>query len=75
MLLEPGPDQAELRDLIGHQSHWVLATDDCRATVAALKERGVTVAREVEDMPWGVQAIIEDLYGNALALVQPRGAA
>ncbi|WP_227374604.1 hypothetical protein [Haladaptatus halobius] len=51
---------------------WVLETDDCRGTVADLKARGVTVTSAPEEVPWGVSAMVEDLYGNPYNLVESR---
>jgi uncharacterized glyoxalase superfamily protein PhnB len=57
---------------IGGETLWVFDTADAKAACAALKERGVKFVNELEDQPWGAQAIIEDLYGNEFVIVQPR---
>ena len=78
VLQEPNEDfhgverAAELRSQIGQGTTTVLAVDDCRDTIATLKERGVTVTTEPEEVPWGVHANIEDLYGNPYNLVETR---
>ena len=41
---------------------------DVRGTVDQLSERGVTVAMEPGDLPWGTFAAIEDPDGNRLGL-------
>jgi hypothetical protein len=46
-------------------------TDDCRATYALLKERGVSFSEAPEARPFGLQAVFQDLYGNSDALLQP----
>ena len=32
----------------------------------------ILLAREVQDQPWGRVAVIEDLYGNLIDLIEPR---
>ena len=32
---------------------------------------GATIVLEPEDVPWGVQVVFEDLYGNSHVLLQP----
>ena len=51
---------------------FVFAPDDCRKEVEELRWRGVKITGEPEDVPWGVQAIFEDLYGNSHVLVEQR---
>ena len=63
---------AELRERIGQGTTTVLATDDCRGTVAELDERGVTVTTPPEEVPWGVHANVVDCYGNPYNLVEER---
>ena len=59
-------------DLIGKQSHWVFETDDCQKTYEMLVERGVKFAGPPEKLPWGTQAMFEDLYGNRFILMGGR---
>ncbi|MFC7202340.1 VOC family protein [Haloferax namakaokahaiae] len=61
---------AEMRDRIGKATPTVLAVDDCRATVAELRDRGVEITLEPEEMPWGTHANIVDLYGNPYNLLE-----
>lgn len=77
VLQEPTPefhgDRAEtLRARVGEGTTWVLETDDCRATCEQLQARGVTVTSPPEEVPWGVSAVVEDLYGNPYNLLEPR---
>lgn len=65
------PEDTERQAVVGRQMLGVLRTDDCRGDVEAMRARGVTVSREPEAVPWGIQAVVEDCYGNPLALVQP----
>jgi predicted enzyme related to lactoylglutathione lyase len=61
----------ELRSSIGQQHNWVFGIDDCEATHALLSGRGVKFIAEPRQLPWGCQAIIEDLYGNHIVLRGP----
>lgn len=65
-----GDDAAAMRERVGESPITVFAVDDCRETVATLRERGVTVTREPEEQPWGVTAVVEDCYGNPYDLVE-----
>ena len=47
-------------------------SDDCRAQVGDLKNKGVKITLEPEEQPWGVKAVFEDLYGNSHVLLEPR---
>jgi uncharacterized glyoxalase superfamily protein PhnB len=50
-----------------------LTTEDCRATVAELKSRGVQFTEEPEDRPYGLDAGFRDPSGNSFRLTQLRG--
>ena len=50
-----------------------LTTEDCRATVAELKSRGVQFTEEPEDRPYGLDAGFRDPSGNNFRLTQLRG--
>ena len=58
-------------DLIGKNPTAVLNTEDCRATYADLKARGVEFTEPPQTRPFGLQAVFKDLYGNSYALLQP----
>ncbi|RMD79922.1 MAG: lactoylglutathione lyase [Gammaproteobacteria bacterium] len=60
------------RGWVGQGTLWVLEVDDCRATVEELKGRGVKVLSEPQEAPWGVSAVVEDLYGNPYSLLERR---
>jgi hypothetical protein len=47
-----------------------LETDDCRKEYKALKAKGVKFYGKPEVQAWGVDVVLEDLYGNLLDLVQ-----
>jgi hypothetical protein len=48
-----------------------LQVDDCRKTHAELVAKGVEFVQEPADRPYGVEAIIRDVSGNWLVLVEP----
>jgi catechol 2,3-dioxygenase-like lactoylglutathione lyase family enzyme len=49
-----------------------LMTDDLDATLAALRDRGVTVASEPSDEGWGVLASVEVPGYGPIGLYEPR---
>jgi len=51
----------------------VIHTDDCRLDYEEMKSRGVHFFGEPNDVPWGVEVVFEDLYGNRFDLVQHNG--
>ncbi|GGD97760.1 VOC family protein [Paenibacillus nasutitermitis] len=51
----------------------VVHTNDCRRDYSMMKSKGVTFFGEPADVPWGVEVVFEDLYGNRLDLVQHNG--
>src|SRR5215470_15857575 len=57
---------------VGHGTTWVLETDDCRKEHAAMAARGVRFSDEPKELPWGVSALFEDLYGNPYNLLELR---
>jgi catechol 2,3-dioxygenase-like lactoylglutathione lyase family enzyme len=67
-----GDDAGERAKLIGKQPGWVIVTDDCRSECAQLEARGVKIVDPPMEMPWGVSALIADLYGNVHNLLEPR---
>jgi len=66
------PEAEALLARVGQGTTWVLETDDCRGDAAAMKARGVRFTSEPSELPWGVSAVFEDLYGNKYNLLQPR---
>ncbi|SHK38108.1 VOC family protein [Desulforamulus aeronauticus] len=55
---------------VGKVSAWVFGTDNCSQEVVTLKERGVQILSEPEEVPWGIQAAFADPYGNTFVLVE-----
>jgi uncharacterized glyoxalase superfamily protein PhnB len=49
----------------------VLTTDNADQTHADLKAKGVELMGEPENMPWGRQFYLKDLYGNLISILQP----
>lgn len=64
-------DPAERVAMIGKQPGWVVLTENCVETCGNLKEQGVKIISEPMEMPWGMSAVFEDLYGNQHNLVGP----
>jgi len=75
-VVAPDPDRYDpemvetYESWIGGLPPLVLATADCRATVAELASRGVTVTEEPVDLPWGVSAMVADPWGNEFNVMQ-----
>ncbi len=49
----------------------VFKTDDCQATYATLKDRGVEFMQPPAERPYGIEALLKDNSGNWFSLVQP----
>ncbi len=49
----------------------VFGSDSCRGDTEALRSKGVTIRQGPEDVPWGVQTVFEDPYGNPNVIVEP----
>ncbi len=57
---------------IGHNPTWVFHVDDCRKTLETLRAKGVVILEEATESPWGISALIRDLYGNLFTLTQTK---
>jgi len=67
-----GPDlYAVMSQRIGRTNGLVLTTTDCAGAHRELLSRGVRFLSEPTELPWGITATFEDLYGNILILFQP----
>ena len=70
-------DTPEKMERVGTQASnhvfLVVHTDDCRRDYEAMKSRGVEFFGEPQEVPWGVEVVFQDLYGNRLDLVQHNG--
>jgi catechol 2,3-dioxygenase-like lactoylglutathione lyase family enzyme len=78
-LMKPGPpldaDSAAFvtRQLEkGQMGGLGLRVDDCRRTYEEFKAKGVTFLQEPAERPYGVEAVMRDVAGNWLVLVEPR---
>jgi predicted enzyme related to lactoylglutathione lyase len=49
-----------------------LTTDDCRASYAELKARGVEFSEPPEERPYGIDSGFRDPSGNSLRLTEVR---
>lgn len=64
-------EEQQMLSRVGQGTTWVLETDDCRKDHAAMVAAGVAFQQAPKDLPWGVSAVFEDLYGNRYNLLQP----
>ena len=76
VLFLPGPFQAEedrkiLLSRVGQGPMWMFHTDDCAKEYERLSGLGVKFHQTPETVPWGVQAVFEDLYGNQFGILEP----
>lgn len=79
VLMVPGPPlDPESTEFIrrqlgkGQMGGLGLRVDDCRKTFEELSAKGVTFLQEPEDRPYGVEAVMRDVSGNWLVLVEPK---
>ena len=54
---------AEFMAQIG-ETGFIFKVDDCQKAVEELREKGLKIVSEPMKMPYGVSAIIADLYGE-----------
>ncbi|GBG06672.1 glyoxalase [Paenibacillus agaridevorans] len=70
-------DSEEKRARVGSQVanhvNLVIQTDDCRRDYEVMKAAGVKFFGEPNEVPWGVEVVFEDLYGNRFDLLQHNG--
>ena len=65
-----GAERQQKIEAIGKSPTIVFRVDNCRDTYAELKERGVEFSDPATDVPYGVQAVFQDLYGNGFVLLE-----
>jgi uncharacterized glyoxalase superfamily protein PhnB len=63
-------DAASRSELIGKYPGFVIHTDNCRRDYEAMKARGVEFTGPIEEMPWGISAMIVDKYGYSHNLLE-----
>lgn len=73
----PGLDPESGRALLSLVTKGVLGagafrTDDCHATYADLKDKGVEFLQEPQERPYGIEAIFRDPTGNWYSLTEQR---
>lgn len=56
--------------LIGKTPALMFKVEDCKKTCDELRSKGVMIAEEPGKAPFGIQALIMDLYGNPLWLIE-----
>jgi catechol 2,3-dioxygenase-like lactoylglutathione lyase family enzyme len=78
-LMQPGPPlDAEAAGFVrrqlekGQMGGLGLRVDDCRKTYDELRAKGVEFLQEPSERPYGVEAVMRDVSGNWLVLVEPR---
>ncbi|HTX43528.1 MAG TPA: VOC family protein [Methanocella sp.] len=76
VLQRPGPatfgDNArEMLKRVGQGTNWVFKVDDCGKTCDELAKKGVRIQSPPQDLGFAVEAVFEDLYGNAFTLMEP----
>ncbi|MGA2112988.1 MAG: VOC family protein [Anaerolineales bacterium] len=67
-----GAEREQHAAMVGKNPTIVFSVDDCRQTYTLLQGRGVKFDSPPEDLPYGIQAVAKDLYGNDLVLLEPR---
>lgn len=76
LFMQPNPTmggEAEVNVMtehIGKASIILFKVDDCQKTCDGLRKRGVKIIHEPVQTPLGIEAVIADLYGNPLLLVE-----
>lgn len=78
-LMTPGPPlDPEAADFIrrqleqGQMGGLGLRVDDCHKAHEELRAKGVEFLQEPSDRPYGIEAIMRDVSGNWLVLVEPK---
>jgi len=55
---------------LGTETYYTFRTADCEASVAALEAADVEITREIQEYPWGKEAMFADPYGNEFSLFE-----
>ena len=55
---------------VGKAPAWVFRVDDCRKACDKLRKKGVRIVSGPEALPYGVEAVFADLYGNSFVLME-----
>lgn len=66
-------DAATMPELVLHTDHWAIATalrvDDVERAIERIVEAGGRLREGPQDIPIGKLAVVEDVFGNALAIL------
>ncbi len=76
VLQKPGPatfgdKTGEMLRRVGQSANLVFKVDNCKGTCDALAKRGVRISIPPQDLGFAIEAVFEDLYGNAFTLMEP----
>jgi predicted enzyme related to lactoylglutathione lyase len=63
----------QLMKQAGKGTTWVFKVDNCKKTCDRLRKNGVEILQEPEELPYGVEAVFVDLYGNKFVLTERPG--
>ena len=55
---------------IGKGTTWVFKVDSCKKTCDELRKKGVQIVKGPETLPFGIEAVFADLYGNRFVLME-----
>jgi len=70
-----GEEKAKtLTEQIGMAPTWSYSVDDCCKTYEELVAKGVKFSSPPTEQFYGIEAVCEGLYGNAISLVEPSAA-
>lgn len=67
-----GAERERHEAMIGRSPEIVLGVDDCREAYNELRDRGVGLVSVPTDVGGGMRAVVRDLYGNRLVLLERR---
>ena len=70
VLADTEEKQKALGKQAGDHVFMTLETDDCKRDYEDMKAKGVAFYGEPIEEAWGVEVVLEDLYGNLYDLVQ-----
>ena len=75
LLLAKAANEAQQKT-IGNQTggrvFLFLHTDDIKRDYTSLVANNIKIVRELEEQPYGMVAVFEDLYGNLWDLIEPK---
>ena len=67
-----GGERERHEAMIGRSPEIVFGVDDCREVYNGLRDRGVGLVSVPTDTGGGMRAVVRDLYGNRLVLLERR---